>query len=104
MLEFLQAICGIIRSTTEPLFAEYIGKFQITSLEFKSLSLGTLPPTIHGKYNSKWIEVSSNLIHNNLIFEFLVQSFIFFYSKILKPRSLKEDDFKGNLLLFSYNI
>ncbi|KAL8538578.1 hypothetical protein ACS0TY_000557 [Phlomoides rotata] len=43
-----KAICSIIRSTAEPMFAEYIGKFQIESIEFKNLSLGNLPPTIHG--------------------------------------------------------
>ena len=46
-----QAICGIIRSTTEPIFAEYIGKFQIKSIDFETLSLGTLPPIVHGKYS-----------------------------------------------------
>lgn len=48
----LQAICGIIRSTTEPIFAEYIGKFQIKSIDFETLSLGTLSPIVHGKYSS----------------------------------------------------
>ncbi|KAF8395245.1 hypothetical protein HHK36_019187 [Tetracentron sinense] len=43
-----KAICGTIRSIAEPIFAEYIGKFQIRSIDFESLSLGTLPPTIHG--------------------------------------------------------
>lgn len=33
---------------TEPIFAEYIGKFQIEAIEFDNLSLGTLPPEIHG--------------------------------------------------------
>ncbi|KAA8516550.1 hypothetical protein F0562_016944 [Nyssa sinensis] len=43
-----KAICGVIRSTTKPIFAEYVGNFQIKSIDFESLSLGTLPPTIHG--------------------------------------------------------
>ncbi|KAK4430926.1 Synaptotagmin-3 [Sesamum alatum] len=43
-----KAICSIIRSTAEPIFAEYIGKFKIEAIEFKKLSLGNLPPTIHG--------------------------------------------------------
>uniref|UniRef100_A0A5B7BMN6 Putative synaptotagmin-3 isoform X1 n=1 Tax=Davidia involucrata TaxID=16924 RepID=A0A5B7BMN6_DAVIN len=43
-----KAICGLIRSTTKPIFAEYVGKFLIKSIDFESLSLGTLPPTIHG--------------------------------------------------------
>ncbi|XVE99297.1 hypothetical protein REPUB_Repub03eG0186600 [Reevesia pubescens] len=43
-----KAICARIRSMTEPIFAEYIGKFQIEAIEFDNLSLGTLPPEIHG--------------------------------------------------------
>ncbi|KAK9920919.1 hypothetical protein M0R45_029456 [Rubus argutus] len=43
-----KAICKIIRNTAEPLFAEYIGKYQIKSIGFQSLNLGSLPPTIYG--------------------------------------------------------
>ncbi|KAL2548856.1 Synaptotagmin-3 [Forsythia ovata] len=43
-----KASCSIIRSTAEPIFAEYIGKFNIESIEFENLSLGNLPPIIHG--------------------------------------------------------
>ncbi|XP_050243045.1 synaptotagmin-3-like isoform X2 [Quercus robur] len=43
-----KAICGVIKSTAEPVFAEYIGKFKLKSVEFKNLSLGTIPPSIHG--------------------------------------------------------
>ncbi|XP_021295671.1 synaptotagmin-3 [Herrania umbratica] len=43
-----KAVCARIRSMTEPIFAEYIGKFQIEAIEFDNLSLGTLPPEIHG--------------------------------------------------------
>ncbi|XVF83194.1 hypothetical protein PTKIN_Ptkin16aG0114400 [Pterospermum kingtungense] len=43
-----KAVCATIRSMTEPIFAEYIGKFQIEDIEFDKLSLGTLPPKIHG--------------------------------------------------------
>ncbi|XP_057472115.1 synaptotagmin-3-like isoform X1 [Actinidia eriantha] len=43
-----KAICGTIRSMAQPMFAEYIGTFQIESIEFENMSLGTLPPTIHG--------------------------------------------------------
>ncbi|XLR45884.1 hypothetical protein S83_030544 [Arachis hypogaea] len=43
-----KAICEIIRSTTKPIFAEYIGKYQIKAIEFEELTLGTLPPTICG--------------------------------------------------------
>lgn len=46
----LQAICGMIRVIAEPIFAEYIGKFQCEAIDFETLSLGTLPPTIHGNY------------------------------------------------------
>lgn len=45
-----QAICGMIRTTAQPIFAEYIGKYQIKAIEFDKLSLGTLPPTICGKF------------------------------------------------------
>lgn len=43
-----KAICKIIRTSAEPIFTEYIGKFKIESIEFENLSLGHLPPTIHG--------------------------------------------------------
>ncbi|XP_057989404.1 synaptotagmin-3 isoform X2 [Hevea brasiliensis] len=43
-----KAICATIKSTTEPIFAEYIGKYKIEAIEFEHLTLGTLPPTIHG--------------------------------------------------------
>jgi Ca2+-dependent lipid-binding protein len=44
-----KAICSTIRSTAQPIFEEYIGKFQIKAIEFKNLSLGTLPPAIFGE-------------------------------------------------------
>ncbi|GLT70146.1 hypothetical protein SLA2020_422430 [Shorea laevis] len=43
-----KAICCTIRSMTKPIFAEYIGKFQIQSIEFEKLTLGTIPPVING--------------------------------------------------------
>ncbi|TYI07710.1 hypothetical protein ES332_A10G245200v1 [Gossypium tomentosum] len=43
-----KAICAQIRSATEPMFAEYVGKYQIEAIEFDNLSLGTIPPEIHG--------------------------------------------------------
>lgn len=46
---YLQAIPGMIRSTAEPIFAEYIGKFQIKTIEFDNLSLGNLPPLLYGE-------------------------------------------------------
>ncbi|KAF9591697.1 hypothetical protein IFM89_005688 [Coptis chinensis] len=43
-----KAICGMIKSTAEPIFVDYIGKYQLQSMEFESLTLGTLPPIIYG--------------------------------------------------------
>ncbi|KAK1396439.1 Calcium-dependent lipid-binding (CaLB domain) family protein [Heracleum sosnowskyi] len=43
-----KAICRMIRVMAEPIFAEYIGKFQCEAIDFEIVSLGTLPPTIHG--------------------------------------------------------
>ncbi|KAI3447586.1 hypothetical protein Pfo_004251 [Paulownia fortunei] len=45
---FDKAACGIIKSSAEATFAEYIGKFQIKSIYFERLTLGNLPPKIHG--------------------------------------------------------
>lgn len=42
----------MIRSMAEPIFAEYIGKFQIKGIKFKNLTLGTLPPAIYGEFFS----------------------------------------------------
>ncbi|GMY06581.1 synaptotagmin-3-like isoform X2, partial [Fagus crenata] len=61
-----QAICGIVRNMAEPLFAEYIGKFKIKSVEFKSLSLGNTPTSIHG---IKLLETKEN----ELVFEAAVR-------------------------------
>nr|GMC50115.1 synaptotagmin-3 isoform X1 [Ipomoea batatas] len=43
-----KAICSNIKSTCEPMFAEYIGQYKVEKIEFDSLTLGTLPPTIQG--------------------------------------------------------
>nr|QHT72835.1 synaptotagmin-3 [Vernicia fordii] len=43
-----KAICATIKSTAEPIFAEYIGKYKIEAIEFEHLTLGTLPPIVHG--------------------------------------------------------
>ncbi|CAH8379652.1 unnamed protein product [Eruca vesicaria subsp. sativa] len=43
-----KAICEIIKSSAQPIFADYIGTFCIESIEFETLSLGSLPPTVHG--------------------------------------------------------
>ncbi|XP_019154993.1 PREDICTED: synaptotagmin-3-like [Ipomoea nil] len=57
-----KAVCGIVRSTTQPIFAEYSGKYLIKSIEFEHLTLGTFTPKIHGIKSVK-------LIENQLIFE-----------------------------------
>ncbi|VVA12227.1 PREDICTED: synaptotagmin-3 [Prunus dulcis] len=41
-------IGGMIRSVAQPIFSEYIGKFQIESIEFEKINLGTLPPIFYG--------------------------------------------------------
>ncbi|XP_061999818.1 synaptotagmin-3-like isoform X1 [Rosa rugosa] len=41
-------ITGMIRSTAEPIFAEYIGKFKIKAIAFERLSMGTVPPVLNG--------------------------------------------------------
>lgn len=43
-----KAICDTIRYMAQPIFDEYIGKYQIEAIEFEKLSLGTLPPILHG--------------------------------------------------------
>jgi len=57
----VQAICKIIRSTAQPIFAEYIGKYQIKAIEFDKLSLGTLPPTVCGKSFLSSSDLCSNI-------------------------------------------
>jgi Ca2+-dependent lipid-binding protein len=43
-----KAICNTIISTTKPIFDQYIGKYGIESIEFETLTLGTLPPIFQG--------------------------------------------------------
>ncbi|XP_010689952.2 synaptotagmin-3 isoform X1 [Beta vulgaris subsp. vulgaris] len=43
-----KAICNTIRSMAKPIFADYIGKYQIKDIDFENLSLGTLPPIFYG--------------------------------------------------------
>ncbi|CAA6662463.1 unnamed protein product [Spirodela intermedia] len=43
-----KAACDMIRSMAKPIFDQYIGKFHIKSIEFGLLTLGTLPPRLHG--------------------------------------------------------
>ncbi|XP_042521246.1 synaptotagmin-3-like isoform X1 [Macadamia integrifolia] len=59
-----KAICSRIRSIAAPKIAEYIGKYQIKSIEFESLTLGTLPPTISGikVYESNETELVIELV------------------------------------------
>ncbi|PIN23369.1 hypothetical protein CDL12_03900 [Handroanthus impetiginosus] len=45
---FDKAACGIIKSSAEATFTEYIGKYQIKSIYFDRLTLGNLPPKVHG--------------------------------------------------------
>ncbi|KAL5740792.1 hypothetical protein ACOSQ2_029972 [Xanthoceras sorbifolium] len=58
-----KAICGIIRSNVEQIFSEYGSKFFVKSIDFKSLSLGTLPPIVHG------IKVCQTNNENELVLE-----------------------------------
>ncbi|KAJ6767830.1 EXTENDED SYNAPTOTAGMIN-RELATED [Salix koriyanagi] len=46
--DYERAVCAMIRSTAQSMLAEYIGKYKIQAIEFEHLTLGTLPPTIHG--------------------------------------------------------
>ncbi|KAJ8434390.1 hypothetical protein Cgig2_014237 [Carnegiea gigantea] len=46
--DYERAVCKMIKSTAEPIFADYIGKYQIKDIKFENLCLGTLPPTFHG--------------------------------------------------------
>ncbi|XP_076937669.1 synaptotagmin-3-like [Bidens hawaiensis] len=43
-----KAICGMIESMCKPIFSEYIGLYFIRSIDFESLTFGSLPPIIQG--------------------------------------------------------
>ncbi|KAI4374913.1 hypothetical protein MLD38_012848 [Melastoma candidum] len=43
-----KAICKTVKATAKPIIAEQIPKYKIDSVEFETLTLGTLPPTFHG--------------------------------------------------------
>nr|GEY48500.1 synaptotagmin-3-like isoform X2 [Tanacetum cinerariifolium] len=43
-----KAICGLIRSMSKSIFSEYIGTYYIRSIDFETVTLGTLPPIIQG--------------------------------------------------------
>lgn len=60
-----QAVCGIIKSTAEAIFVEYIGKCNITSIYFEHLTLGSHPPKIHGKQElSQYYYQSKDKMYN----------------------------------------
>ncbi|XP_050225314.1 synaptotagmin-3-like [Mercurialis annua] len=44
-----KAICATIKTTRQPIFAEYVGKYKIQAIEFEHLSLGTLPPIVQSQ-------------------------------------------------------
>lgn len=44
----LQAICKQIREIAKPYIDDYGPKYKLDSIEFESLTLGSLPPTITG--------------------------------------------------------
>ncbi|KAG9442690.1 hypothetical protein H6P81_018544 [Aristolochia fimbriata] len=43
-----KAICKTAKEVTKPIIAEQIGKYKIDSVEFETLTLGSLPPTFQG--------------------------------------------------------
>ncbi|KAJ0974222.1 hypothetical protein J5N97_016187 [Dioscorea zingiberensis] len=43
-----KAICKTAKEVTKPIIAENIAKFKIDSIEFETLTLGSLPPTFQG--------------------------------------------------------
>eukprot|EP00262_Sarcandra_glabra_P006224 TRINITY_DN1834_c0_g1_i1.p1 TRINITY_DN1834_c0_g1~~TRINITY_DN1834_c0_g1_i1.p1 ORF type:complete len:487 (-),score=102.01 TRINITY_DN1834_c0_g1_i1:223-1683(-) len=44
----VKAICKTAREITKPIIAEQCTKYKIESVEFETLTLGSLPPTFHG--------------------------------------------------------
>ncbi|KAJ0670959.1 putative C2 domain, synaptotagmin-like mitochondrial-lipid-binding domain, C2 domain superfamily [Helianthus annuus] len=65
-----KAICGMIKSMCEPIFSEYIGTYFIRSIDFESLTFGSLPPIIQGCYffNFEGIKVHE-MNEDNLVFD-----------------------------------
>ncbi|KAF3796448.1 Synaptotagmin-1 [Nymphaea thermarum] len=43
-----KAVCKMVKEMSKPIIAEQIPKFKINSMEFETLTLGTLPPTFQG--------------------------------------------------------
>ncbi|KAK3134401.1 hypothetical protein QOZ80_6AG0548600 [Eleusine coracana subsp. coracana] len=43
-----KAICNNIQRVTRPIFEQYVGLYGIESIEFRRLTLGSLPPTFQG--------------------------------------------------------
>ncbi|KAL7595561.1 hypothetical protein Lser_V15G28455 [Lactuca serriola] len=61
-----KAICGMIKSLSEPIFSEYIGMFHLRSIDFETLTLGTLPPVVQG------IKVHE-MNENHLVFDLMAK-------------------------------
>ncbi|CAI9289563.1 unnamed protein product [Lactuca saligna] len=61
-----KAICGMIKSLSEPIFSEYIGMFHLKSIDFETLTLGTLPPVVQG------IKVHE-MNENHLVFDLMAK-------------------------------
>lgn len=80
----VQAICDTIRSMAQPIFAEYIGMYQIEAIEFEKLSLGTLPPILHGEY-----ALGSSTCWLNSFFESKKFHWVSFVSSMLKQTTKK---------------
>ncbi|XP_028773594.1 synaptotagmin-3 [Neltuma alba] len=78
-----KAICRMIESMAKPIFAEYIGKYQIKSIEFENLSLGTLPPTICG---IKVFETNENELIMEPIIKWAGNQNVVVALKLLSPR------------------
>lgn len=45
----LQAICKTAKEIAKPIIAENTAKYKIDSVEFETLTLGSLPPTLQGQ-------------------------------------------------------
>lgn len=52
----------MIKSLSEPIFSEYIGMFHLRSIDFETLTLGTLPPVVQGMFIKENVIPLCNLI------------------------------------------
>lgn len=62
----LQAICKTAKEIAKPIIAENTAKYKIDSVEFETLTLGSLPPTLQGQcyshgYLAFYIRLYANL-------------------------------------------